>query len=75
MLLTRLDPIVAPAPKIAINLSEEHSQKQLVEVLHTRITHLLPELLALLIEFARLARFCGGCTTLADIERHVAIVG
>jgi hypothetical protein len=77
ILLTMLEPTVAPAPKIAkvavsLNLPKKN---QPFAVTHTGIAQFLAKLLAPLLKLIRLG-VIGLCTrrsTLADIQRHVSI--
>lgn len=78
MLFTMLEPTVAPAPKIAIILVRSSRRELFLREIHTSITQLLAELLSTLLKLALLRRVMGGIrgrSALADIQRHVPVVG
>lgn len=76
ILFTMLEPIVAPAPKIAATLVRSFQDKA-VHLRHTCIAQFLAKLLAILLKLALLLRVVGGwCRpALADSQRHISIVG
>lgn len=74
MLFTMLEPIVAPAPKIARQTMVSNHEYAAVSRKRTGIAHLLAKLLAMLLKLAGflLVRVFSGAT-LADFEGHISV--
>lgn len=77
ILFTILEPIVAPAPKIAAFLVSSSRQHKAVYLKHTCVAQFLAKLLAVLLKLALLLRIVGGwCrAALTNSQRHISIVG